>query len=79
MKIQIAEKSERELVREYPVRGATAGWFYRLTEVSNGYWKLEGSDRWGRKISLDGIDADELLKQAELEASKFESKLPPDE
>ena len=71
MKLKVTEKSARELRQEYPIEGTTPGWFYRLTEVSNGYWRLEGSDRWSRKISLDGIDPDVLLQQAGREASKI--------
>jgi len=71
MKLQLNEKSEQDLKSEFPIKGKTPGWFFSLTEISNGYWKLIGSDKWNRKISLDGIDPDELLEKAEAEASKI--------
>lgn len=72
MKKQIAEKSEQQLKREYPIEGGTPGWFYSVNEISNGYWRITGSDKWGRKISIDGTDPDQLLDEAETEAAKID-------
>jgi hypothetical protein len=71
MKLKLEEKSDRELEKDFPIKGMTPGWFFSITEISNGYWRVEGSDKWGRKISLDGVDPDDLLEKAEAEAMRI--------
>ena len=71
MKLRINEISEQSLKNDFPLKGNTPGWFFSITEISNGYWKIEGSDKWSRKISFDGVDPDELLEKAETEALKL--------
>ncbi len=46
----------------YPIKNIVEGWFFRIDEISNGYFRVEGVDRWGHSVSRDGIDPDELFK-----------------
>ena len=75
MKIQIAKIEEAELVKIFPIKGKAVGWFYKLTETSNGAWKIEGSDLWGRKIGITGSDEKELVESAEAEAMKLNDNI----
>lgn len=68
MKAQVTKLSEQELLELYPIKGKVSGWYYRTTETSNNAWLVEGSDYWGRKISIQGDNPDELILQAEQQA-----------
>ena len=74
MKKPVREISEAELKAKYPIKGSTLGWYFRLTETSNGAWKIEGSDKWSRKITLTGADEIELLSKAETESTRIKEK-----
>ena len=65
MKTEIQKLSEHEILKSYPIKGKTYGWYYRTTETSNNVWLAEGSDIWGRKISTQGSDLETLLKELE--------------
>jgi len=69
VKLKVNERSEQDLLAEFPITGKVSGWYFKIDEVSNGYWRLTGSDKWGRKISFDGKNPDDLLQKAEAEAS----------
>jgi len=45
----------------YPIRNVIGGWFFKIEEISNGYYSVTGIDRWGRSGARDGINPDELL------------------
>ena len=60
MKKPISRRSDEEL-RAYPLTNIVDGWFFKINEISQGYYRVEGIDRWGRIVSRDGIDPDELL------------------
>ena len=47
--------------REYPIAGRLPNWYFRFTETSNNAWLVEGSDVWGRTVSRQGDDPEELL------------------
>ena len=59
------EKHVRKLTDEelkgYPIRDLVEKWFFRVDEVSQGFYQVEGIDRWGRKVSRTGIDPEHLL------------------
>ena len=74
MKVEIQEKTEGEMLETYPIKGKTTGWFYRTTETSNNAWLVEGSDVWGRKISVRGNDPEALLVEAEKQASNINNE-----
>ena len=71
MKLQVNEKPEQDLIKEFPIRGKAQGWFFQITELSNGSYKLVGSDKWSRKIKLDGTNYENLIEKAEAEATKL--------
>ena len=75
MKAQIKKQTETELLKSYPIKGQVIGWFYRTTETSNNAWLIEGSDFWGRKISIQGDDPKILIVKADLETKKIMAKL----
>ncbi len=50
-----------EDLRNYPLTNIVNGWFFRIDEISQGYYRVEGVDQWGHSISRDGIDPDLLL------------------
>ena len=47
----------------YPITNISKGWFFRVDEISQGYYRVEGVDRYGRVVSKDGIDPELLLEE----------------
>lgn len=74
MKDEIQKLSEIEMLKSYPIKGKTCDWFYRTTETSNNAWLVEGSDVWGRKITIHGDDPQALLVEAERQASNINNE-----
>jgi len=72
---EIKRNSDEELLVTHPIRGKVSGWFFRLEEVSAGAWQVEGTDRWGRMISIGGSDEQELLTRAEAKAKQINDNL----
>lgn len=64
MKKQIQRLDEDFLTSVYPIKDLVEGWFFRVQEVSNGVYEVEGTDSWGRKVSRKGTEAelDNVLK-----------------
>ena len=60
MKKPVQRLTDNEL-RDYPITNVVEGWFFQVHEISQGYYRVKGIDRWGRSISRDGIDPDELF------------------
>lgn len=60
MKKSVTRRSKEDL-RNYPIADIVEGWFFRIDELSQGYYRVEGIDQWGHTISRDGIDPDQLL------------------
>jgi hypothetical protein len=56
MKRLVEKQSEADLTAHYPRKGKTSGWYFRIDEVSNGVWQVQGSDQWGRCVSHTGSD-----------------------
>lgn len=50
-----------ENLKTYPIKGVIEGWHFRIEEISQGYFHVTGIDQWGRSVSRDGIDPDDLL------------------
>ena len=71
MKLEIHVLSEAEILESYSIKGKTKGWYFRAIETSNNAWLVEGSDVWGRKVTIQGSDPETLLKDAEKEASNI--------
>jgi hypothetical protein len=45
----------------YPIKDIIRGWHFCVDEISAGYYRVTGIDEWGRTVSRDGIDPEELL------------------
>ena len=74
MKTEIHKTPETEILKSYPIKGKTSGWYYRTTETSNNAWLIEGSDLWGRKISIQGSDLDALIIEAEKQTLEIKNE-----
>jgi len=72
MKVRVQKMSEEGILADFPIKGKTHGWFFRMEEVSNGAWIVEGSDRWGRRVSRGGGDPDEMLAACEEDVARIE-------
>ena len=46
----------------YPLQKLVDGWEFHITEISQGYYRVEGINKTGTIVSRDGIDPDELVK-----------------
>ena len=71
MKKPVREMTESELLRRYPFKGTTPGWYFRVTETSSNAWLVEGTDAFGRTVGHQGIDPDELLARCDADAAKI--------
>lgn len=45
-------RSHKDMIRDYPIAGLAEGWYFRQREVSAGCYIVEGSDVYGRTISI---------------------------
>ena len=66
MKKFVPRRTKEEL-RNYPITNIIDGWFFRIDEISQGYYRVEGVDQWGHSISRDGIDPDQLLNACKVD------------
>ncbi|QRN84087.1 hypothetical protein JR338_04905 [Chloroflexota bacterium] len=67
---EITKKCDDKLIN-FPIKGKVDGWAFRIDEISQGYYRVEGMDRYGRIVSRDGIDPDELLEQCVNDVKKI--------
>jgi hypothetical protein len=74
MKKEIYKKPEEVIRRTFPIKAKTSGWYFRIKEISNNAWEVEGTDQWGRLISRQGSDPEQLMAQCEVEAEKINEK-----
>jgi hypothetical protein len=56
-------KKVDEELRGYPINDILEGWFFRVKEISQGYYRVEGKDRLGHSVARDGIDPIQLLSE----------------
>ncbi len=75
MKKQIQQLSDDFLSSDYPIKDLVEGWFFKVQEVSNGVYEVEGIDYWGRKVSRKGINVDEVLKLCAKDAQDIKASL----
>ena len=66
MKKRISAKSKEKIIVDYPIHNLLQGWFFKYWEKSNGYYIVEGCDPYGRKISCEGSDPEDILNKAVL-------------
>jgi hypothetical protein len=75
MKKRIQRLGNEFLSSNYPIKDLVEGWFFKVQEVSNGVYEVEGIDYWGRKVSHKGIDVDEVLKLCAKDAQDIKASL----
>ena len=75
MSQEIPRRTDEELLVTHPIRGKAANWFFRLEEVSAGVWQVNGTDRWGRTVSITGYEENDLLARAESKAQQINADL----
>jgi hypothetical protein len=71
MKKYIYKKPEEEIRKTFPIKAKASGWYFRVREILNNAWEVEGSAHWGRLVYRQGSDPDELMALCELEAEKI--------
>ena len=71
MKQAVKRKDEKKLLKESPITGRFAGWFFRQREQSAGCWVVEGTDEWGRQVHRQGIDPDLMLQECIMDAQQI--------
>ena len=49
MEKRVRRLTDEELIG-YPIRDLVDGWFLRVDEVSQGFYKVDGIDRWGDAV-----------------------------
>ncbi|HEX6269614.1 MAG TPA: hypothetical protein VFZ43_05215 [Anaerolineales bacterium] len=61
----------------YHIKDLVDGWFFRIREVSNGVYEVEGIDHWGHKVSRTGTEneLDEILKACAEDARQIQANL----
>ncbi len=64
------------LLKRYPIRGKTPGWYFSIRETSANVWLVEGSDAFGRQVSRQGTDEEGLLAQCEADAREINGQQP---
>lgn len=75
MRKEVERLSEHEILKTHPISGRAHGWYFRVLEISNGAWVVEGVDLWGRKLSAQGEDPAKLLKELALEADLVNERI----
>jgi len=73
MKKKMRKLTETEL-KQYPLADIVEGWHFRVDEISVGYYRVSGIDKWGRSVSRDGIDPDALLLECKIDIEILSDK-----
>jgi len=61
----ITPKTEKVILRTHPIFSKVKGWFIKVKEFQNNAFVVEAVDRYGRTISKQGSDPDNLIKEIE--------------
>ncbi len=51
------------------------GWWFDVVETSNNVYSVTGSDQQGRKVSRQGTDVDELLRECHEDAQEIQRQV----
>ena len=65
------------LRKDYPIVGSVEDWYFRVTQISPGLWRAEGSDVYGRLVKAEGPDRDAVLAQCDRDARSMPSIIVP--
>ena len=76
-KKRIKPATRAEMLARYDQEGPPEGWFYRVEEVSNLCWRVEGEDVYGRRVgcTATGPDPNELLAASVAEAELIRDQI----
>ena len=64
-----------EVKADFPIEGRAAGWYFRQQETSPGAYLVEGTDLFGRRVSRQGDDPEQLLKECAEDAARINKQL----
>jgi hypothetical protein len=60
MKRAVVKLDASVVAQQFPLQGLLPGWFFRVREVSPGAYVAEGTDLWGRLVSHQGTEPEQL-------------------
>lgn len=63
MKRVVRKPDPSAVAQQFPLRDLLPGWFFRVQEHSQGAYLAEGTDLWGRMVSHQGVDPDDLVRR----------------
>jgi hypothetical protein len=75
MKKSKQKHTEQEILKSFPINDQLDGWYFRIEEVSNNVYEVEGSDLYGRLVSIKGTEPDKLLGECVQKAAKIKSEV----
>jgi hypothetical protein len=61
MKKFVAPKDPQELAAAFPLHDLVPGWYFRVREISSGQFVADGADLYGRTVSNQGDDPQNVL------------------
>lgn len=62
MKRAVVKLDASVVAQQFPLQGLLPGWFFRVREVSPGAYVAEGTDLWGRLVSHQGTEPEQLVQ-----------------
>jgi len=71
---KIRKRSEKEVLRDYPIKSSVADWYFRITEIANNAYEVVGIDLYGKLLSRQGVNPDELFRLCEKDAQKLTNR-----
>ncbi len=67
--------TESDLLRDFPIKGKAAGWYFRIEETSAGVYEVAGKDAEGRSVCRQGTgDPEKLLAECEMDAVQLNNE-----
>ncbi len=75
MKKSIRPYTEEEILKRFPIKDRLDGWYFRIDEVSNNVYEVEGSDLYGRQVSKKGSNPEVLIDECIEDAEKIKSQV----
>lgn len=75
MKKRVTPEMMDKFASNFPIEGNVDGWRFRWTETSNLVFVVEGSDQFGRTVSRQGQDPEQLQTEVEKDAREVNKQL----
>ncbi len=63
--------SKQQIIEDHPNPLGIEGWYYKLDELSNCYWRMKAMSLSGQSLIYDGTDEAELIERCRSEALKY--------